>query len=79
VLSLLEYPALLESADAERLFPKDAIARAKSILHDIPGGLGRRHTTRHDTTRHDTTRHDTTRHDTTRHDTTRHDTTQCRL
>ncbi|ELR24802.1 alanine aminotransferase, mitochondrial, putative [Acanthamoeba castellanii str. Neff] len=40
VLSLLEYPALLESADAERLFPKDAIARAKSILHDIPGGLG---------------------------------------
>ncbi|HNW42893.1 MAG TPA: aminotransferase class I/II-fold pyridoxal phosphate-dependent enzyme [Elusimicrobiales bacterium] len=40
VLSLLEYPALLEMPEAAKLFPADAIARAKTILANNPSGTG---------------------------------------
>ncbi|MEO8167995.1 MAG: aminotransferase class I/II, partial [bacterium] len=39
-LSLLEYPALLESPEALRLYPKDLIERARMILQLHPSGTG---------------------------------------
>lgn len=40
VLSLLEYPELITSPDAQKLFPKDLIERAKFILEKNPTGTG---------------------------------------
>jgi aspartate/methionine/tyrosine aminotransferase len=40
VLSLLEYPRLLELPAAARVFPADVIARAKMILKELPHGTG---------------------------------------
>ncbi len=40
VLSLVEYPALLDQPGAEKLFPADAIRRAKLILEKNPAGTG---------------------------------------
>ncbi|MDP2867075.1 MAG: aminotransferase class I/II-fold pyridoxal phosphate-dependent enzyme, partial [Elusimicrobiota bacterium] len=40
VLSLVEYPALLGQPGAEKLFPADAIRRAKLILEKNPAGTG---------------------------------------
>ncbi len=40
VLSLLEYPALLDSPAAAEIFPKDAIARARLVLEQNPVGTG---------------------------------------
>ncbi|PRW60642.1 alanine aminotransferase 2 [Chlorella sorokiniana] len=40
VLSLCEYPALLEHPAAADIYPPDAIARAREYLATIPGGVG---------------------------------------
>ena len=40
VLSLLEYPALLDKPGTAGLFPADAIKRAKTILSHNPSGTG---------------------------------------
>lgn len=40
VLSLLEYPELISNPDAQKLFPKDLIERAKFILEKNPTGTG---------------------------------------
>ena len=40
VLSLLEYPALLDNPAAAKLFPADAIARARLVIDKNPGGMG---------------------------------------
>jgi len=40
VLSLCEYPELVKAPEAEKLFAKDAIQRAKFMLERIPGGIG---------------------------------------
>lgn len=40
VLALVTAPSLLDKPDVEKLFPVDAIARAKDILKMIPGGIG---------------------------------------
>ena len=40
VLSLLEYPALMDQPEAAKFFPADAIARAKMILEKNPSGTG---------------------------------------
>ena len=40
VLSLLEYPALLDQPGAEKLFPADALKRARLILSHNPSGTG---------------------------------------
>lgn len=40
VLSLLEYPALMEQPEAAKLFPADAIRRARMILEKNPSGTG---------------------------------------
>ncbi len=40
VLSLIASPALLEHPEVGRLFPSDAIARAKQVLTYFPGGMG---------------------------------------
>lgn len=40
VLSLLEFPQLLNVAIPENIFHKDSIARAKYILRQIPEGIG---------------------------------------
>ena len=40
VLSLLEYPALLKLPAAAKIFPADAIARAKMIFKENPNGTG---------------------------------------
>ena len=40
VLSLLEYPALLDSPEAAKLYPADAIKRARMILEKNPSGTG---------------------------------------
>jgi glutamate--glyoxylate aminotransferase len=40
VFSLLSAPFLLESPDVHKLFPADAIARAKKYLKAVPGGVG---------------------------------------
>jgi aspartate/methionine/tyrosine aminotransferase len=40
VLSLLEYPELMNKPEAEKIFPKDLIERAKYILKKNPTGTG---------------------------------------
>ncbi|MBU2572592.1 MAG: aminotransferase class I/II-fold pyridoxal phosphate-dependent enzyme [Elusimicrobia bacterium] len=40
MLSLLEYPALLDRPEAARLFPADVIERAKMVLEKNPCGTG---------------------------------------
>ncbi|MDX9857922.1 MAG: aminotransferase class I/II-fold pyridoxal phosphate-dependent enzyme [candidate division Zixibacteria bacterium] len=40
ILSLVEYPDLLENADVTRHFPRDVVERAKSILARHPHGTG---------------------------------------
>ncbi|KAL4421585.1 hypothetical protein ABPG75_010876 [Micractinium tetrahymenae] len=40
VLSLCEYPELMEHPAAADIYPPDAIARAKEYLDNIPGGVG---------------------------------------
>lgn len=40
VLALCAAPFLLERADVDKIFPKDAIARAKKILASFKGGIG---------------------------------------
>lgn len=40
VLSLLEYPALLDRPEAAKLYPADAIKRARLILEKNPAGTG---------------------------------------
>ena len=40
VLSLLEYPALMDQPGAEKLFPADVIRRARTILEKNPAGTG---------------------------------------
>jgi aspartate/methionine/tyrosine aminotransferase len=40
VLSLLEYPALMDDAAACKAFPADAVRRARSILEKSPTGMG---------------------------------------
>ncbi len=40
MLSLLEYPELLESSDALKLYPKDIVERAKQFLKKYPLGTG---------------------------------------
>merc|ERR1711871_1500673 len=40
VLALCDCPTLLESPDVEKLFPTDAIARARAVLSACPGGTG---------------------------------------
>ncbi len=40
VLSLIEYPALLENPETVKLYPKDIVERAKAILAKHPYGTG---------------------------------------
>ncbi len=40
VLSLLEYPALMDAPEAALLFPPDAVKRARAILAHNPSGTG---------------------------------------
>ncbi|MEA3307073.1 MAG: aminotransferase class I/II-fold pyridoxal phosphate-dependent enzyme, partial [Elusimicrobiota bacterium] len=40
VLSLIEYPEMLNKPETEKLFPADIIERAKTILEKNPSGLG---------------------------------------
>jgi aspartate/methionine/tyrosine aminotransferase len=40
IISLLEYPAILNSPDALKLYPKDIVEKAKAILHNLPDGTG---------------------------------------
>lgn len=40
VLSLLEYPELIDKPEAKKIFPKDLIERAKFILEKNPTGTG---------------------------------------
>jgi len=40
VLSLLEYPALMDAPESAKLFPADAVKRAKAILAHNPSGTG---------------------------------------
>jgi len=40
VLSLLEYPDMIEMKDAEKIFPADVIKRAKHIMEKNPTGTG---------------------------------------
>jgi aspartate/methionine/tyrosine aminotransferase len=40
ILSLLEYPALLNNPDTLKIFPKDIIEKARAILHKLPEGTG---------------------------------------
>lgn len=40
VLSLLEYPELINNPDSQKIFPKDIIERAKFILEKNPTGTG---------------------------------------
>lgn len=40
VLSLLEYPALMDRPEAGGIFPADVIERARMILDNNPGGMG---------------------------------------
>ena len=40
VLSLLEYPALMDAPGADKLFPADAVARGRMILEKNPTGTG---------------------------------------
>ena len=40
VLSLLEYPALMDAPETEKLFPADAVRRARFVLEKNPTGTG---------------------------------------
>jgi alanine transaminase len=40
MLSLLEYPDLMEHPETVALYPRDIVARAKDILHRHPHGMG---------------------------------------
>ena len=40
VLALCDCPSLLESPDVDKLFPSDAVARARAVLAACPGGTG---------------------------------------
>jgi aspartate/methionine/tyrosine aminotransferase len=40
ILSLVEYPALLEDAAAQRHFPKDVVQKVRAILERHPSGTG---------------------------------------
>lgn len=40
IISLVEYPALLNNPEALKIFPKDIIEKAKAILHKLPEGTG---------------------------------------
>lgn len=40
ILSLLEYPSLLNNSEALKIYPKDIIEKAKAILHKLPEGTG---------------------------------------
>ncbi|MFH1618806.1 MAG: aminotransferase class I/II-fold pyridoxal phosphate-dependent enzyme, partial [bacterium] len=40
MLSLIEYPAIIDKAEAAKLFPADVIRRAKMILEKNPSGTG---------------------------------------
>lgn len=40
VLALVTAPSLLDKPDCDKLFPSDAIARAKELLAMMPGGIG---------------------------------------
>lgn len=40
VIALCAAPFLLERPDVDKMFPKDAIARAKKILSSFKGGVG---------------------------------------
>lgn len=40
ILSLIEYPSLLEKSEVQRIFPKDVIERVKLILKENPSGTG---------------------------------------
>lgn len=40
ILSLIEYPQLLQKPEAEALFPPDVIERVKTILKENPSGTG---------------------------------------
>lgn len=40
VLSLMEYPELMDKPECRAMFPSDAINRARALLKQIPGGLG---------------------------------------
>jgi aspartate/methionine/tyrosine aminotransferase len=40
IISLLEYPALINNPDSSKIYPKDVIEKAKQILHKLPEGTG---------------------------------------
>ena len=40
ILSLLEYPAIMETPESLKIFPADVIKRAKMILEENPSGTG---------------------------------------
>src|SRR4029453_10606783 len=40
LLSLMEYPALLESPEVNKIYPRDIIERAKHLHHLMPHGIG---------------------------------------
>lgn len=40
MLSLLEYPALMDDPSAAKAFPADAVRRARSVLEQNPNGMG---------------------------------------
>lgn len=40
VLSLMDYPPLIDNPAAKKLFPADARQRARDLLKGLPGGLG---------------------------------------
>lgn len=40
IISLLEYPAILEKPEASKIYPNDILERAKMILHNLPDGMG---------------------------------------
>lgn len=40
ILSILDYPQLLDNPLTDQIFPSDVINRAKMILTDVPGGTG---------------------------------------
>ena len=40
VLSLLDYPAMLDSPEAPKIFPADVLRRARQLLAEVPGGTG---------------------------------------
>ncbi|KAJ1622208.1 alanine aminotransferase 2 [Pavlovales sp. CCMP2436] len=40
VLALMDYPELLDRPEAAALFPADVLVRARTLLENLPGGLG---------------------------------------